>query len=746
MAKTVYEPGELDRVRNKLGSIDPNEAKRMAERLGGEVGVERSTEQSAEGAGKGRIVRKPRKSKGDAGGGSSGGGGGGGGGSSSKGDADSDKSSKRGAKAEDSSADDPKVPLKVNYAERLKMDKYAAQEEFDVKSSVQVFFSSFSFFKRPEDYVSSFFVVKRMPQYYQKIELLVQATRTMFPRNNRSINDQVQKASLFVFTVLDTIRYWDIEHIAADLAGMQTRSRNVKVSELANTLRAVYKPLFILERLNSQAHIKESFKFLYRFLYIENPIKAKDHYEQLIEDAVSAYEIIATSIRYLLYPLLLKMLSSNWVPYENFFLLRRNRFLAFLGAKDDDRIVPKTIVEKENAGDEATGDEAAPPAPDGETGAAAADGAAKPAEAASDGAAKTPEEAAAEAEAAPAEDAKPKSAAETAQKTREEIVQAAQKTLEQSLEFMETLFPKAGWKSVDEFPDIYPYFRSVFNLKKDYELIAPTDAMLQVVILMQVLQNLFFGLRYVSFTGISLPDTGERLDDALSEIVNNWVNHELFFEKEYLNRLNEYCRLLESSDRTSEHTKRLYNELQWTRRLFFFPYYHFDSLGQSPFPRNNTKVVYTDVRRLRKMLTFVAADVEKANKAGGAPVAAICDTINNPWDAYTFQVANPVSKRLNMLLGAKKRNNATLVSLSLTIVTILDQITNFDDSWAYPADVGPLFRSVKGEGIIPQFGVDERIDADLIFKDVIKEQRAAKKRSKIPLDINRAVRYTEYAL
>jgi hypothetical protein len=291
---------------------------------------------------------------------------------------------------------------------------------------------------------------------------------------------------------------------------------------------------------------------------------------------------------------------------------------------------------------------------------------------------------------------------------------------------METLFPKAGWDKLDEFPDIYPYFRSAFSLKKEYQVLAPTDAMLQVIILMRTLQEIFFGLRYVSFTGIVVPHTGERLDEVLGNLINIWPNHEITFEKEYLGRLNEYCRALESSDSNSAYTKRLYSEIQWIRRLYFFPYYHFETFSQSPISRSSVKPVYSDIRKLRKLLTIVVAGIETGNKIGGAAAGALCEGINNPWDTYKFQVANPISKRLNMLLGSKKRNNAVLVSFSLMVVTILDHITNFEESWAYPADVGPLFRSVDGEGRIPQLGVDEKIDADLIFKQVIKEQRAAK--------------------
>ena len=42
--KAIYAPGELSRVRNKLGLLDKEEANRMAEKLGGEIGYERTDE------------------------------------------------------------------------------------------------------------------------------------------------------------------------------------------------------------------------------------------------------------------------------------------------------------------------------------------------------------------------------------------------------------------------------------------------------------------------------------------------------------------------------------------------------------------------------------------------------------------------------------------------------------------------------------------------------------------------------
>jgi hypothetical protein len=76
-----------------------------------------------------------------------------------------------------------------------------------------------------------------------------------------------------------------------------------------------------------------------------------------------------------------------------------------------------------------------------------------------------------------------------------------------------------------------------------------------------------------------------------------------------------------------------------------------------------------------------------------------------------------------MLLGPAKRNNASIVFFSLSAATILDNLINNDASWAYTEDrPGLLFRSIGGDGVTPMFGVDNKLDADQIFKDSLKKK------------------------
>ena len=143
----------------------------------------------------------------------------------------------------------------------------------------------------------------------------------------------------------------------------------------------------------------------------------------------------------------------------------------------------------------------------------------------------------------------------------------------------------------------------------------------------------------------------------------------------------------------------------------------------SSIKKSTIPPLYPEIRRLRKYLTIVASGIEQGSKQGGAEKQAVCKGINNPWAPYNFQVANPLSLRLNALLGQTKRNNASLVYFTLSVVTVLDYFVNNEDSWAYGDNSGTLFRSINGEGIIPQFGVDDKIDADALFKQVMKARK-----------------------
>ena len=698
--KAVYAPGELDRVRDKLGPLDADEAKAIAKKLGGEVGYERSEEEE-----KARQNRRVRHDKVDVRIGDRPGRAGRRVEMLSEFDAEDEKPGKKKSDRRDGTdpADDPSIPIKVGYWERVKMDRLAGQPEFEIKTPSQVFYSVISLFADIVDFVSPIFVTRRMTEYYKKIEVLVISTRNLLPRNNHKRNEKMKKTAPIAYSIIDVIRYWDIEKLSGDLAKIQARPKNAKVSDFADILRVIYKPLFILGRLNLDAHIRSTYKVLYKMLYVENPTEAQNKYQELVRSALIAYSGVQKDISYLLYPLLMKLISPSFVSYNSLFTERKNRYMAFLNVTEDNQIKPEILSLQADSNDPNSGVEQ--PAQNEET-------------------AQAPGIQGSESGGSPDQPKEKEEAISEEEKEKRAAADTERKALERGLNTMEMLFPQSGWDRPSTYPDFYPYFVDIFDLKKGVVNIAPTDPMQQIFILMHSLGELIFGLRYVKF-GSDSGSSGamERVDSILGEIINNWHYYiELCFDKEYLPRIVEYVRILEGSaeERNSPYTKKLITELHLIKRFYLLPFYKFDALVPHTILKKDTVSIYTKIRTLRKYLAAVAAGIDYGNKAGGAAAHAQCDGIENPWEPYVFQVPNPLSIRLDAILGGKAKTNASLIYFCLAIATVLDHLLNNEKSWAYSAPPIPLFRSANGEGVTPLTGVDTKIDADAIFKQAQK--------------------------
>jgi hypothetical protein len=686
----IYAPGELSKVRQKLGVTDQEEAKRMASILGGEVGVERSPEEKKKEESSSLPSKSAKFRRIDVAG------------------EDEESSSGKISKPKVTGpypGDDPSVPAKLNYRERVKIDQYAGQLTFEIKSGMQVLTSVFSFFKEPVDLVNPRFVTNRMNEYYGRIEKLVTSTRNLYPKNNMKRNHQLKRASPFVYKILELIRTWNIEKLAKDIAQLQSRPRTVKVTDFAEVLRDIYKPMFLFEDLKTE-DIKTAFKLVYKVLYIESPMEAKEKYQDIIRTIIAAFMDIRRIVLFGLYPLLMKLISDKFIIYDRFFIERRRRYMAFLNVKESEQLKASDLAPQqiESIDVETLQKNLSEEGEEGE--------------------AEEGEEGSAEKEKEDPNDPKV-----IERKAKEDAEKAEQKALDQGRTALEALFPKAKWEKLEDYPDLFPYFSSVYNMRHGYELISPTDPLQQVAVLTHILEDITMALRYVNFGTIVGPDGSTlKVADEIGDILNNWRRYiEDSFSKDYLPRLSEYCRMLENSEesRTSPYAKKTMNELHWAKRLYFLPYYKFESLGTPSFPKQDVIPTYTMIRKLRKVLTAIAMGIEQGMRAGGAATKAPCSGINNPWEKYSFQVPNPVSKRLDMMLSNDRKNNATLVFFSLSVVTVLDHIVNNENSWAYKNRGGPVFRSIRDEGITPLFGVDEKVDADQIFKESLKKISSA---------------------
>lgn len=656
--KAVYEPGELDKVKQRLGGVDENEARRMQKLLGGEVGYEKTHSASSQDRSRGSSGTRVKAK----------------GGGRIVDVAGEDEVSKRGRSYERRALTLSKIP----YFERVKMDTCCAENQFAIKTPWQVFVSKISFFHSPADMVSPYFIRTMLNEYYEHIETLVTTVRLLLPKNNTDRAGKLKKISVTGFEILDEIRRWKVNQISAEIGKLQTRPRSVYVTDCQNLLREIYRPLYILEDLSVENDIEEAFNKLYKVLFLEKPTDETEKEKMKMRVAVASFKYIRHNIHHLLYPLMMKNIASEFCSYETFFAVNKERIEAFLNAGESDKIRPSHKNELDAIlGEDETAEEETPP-----------------------------------------EEIKFETPEEIAAKEEEARLAAAEtRAMENGLKTLDMLFPKAGWNALNTYPDFLPYFSGILSFRKGCELISPTDPVQLAFVLSAVIEEMLFGFRSIRFKGES---------ESIVSVIEEWnyVFDATFYDG-YIRLIDEYVGVLKSSggNAKSNYAMSLANDIHWARRYYLFPLYEYKSGMPPTFSKKDIKAMFPLVRRLRNALTDIASEVEAVKREGGDATEASCPGIANPWENFAFEIANPISRRIEMLLPKSRRTNVNLIFFVLATVTVLDNHLSNPASIAYTEEHKQLFRSVNNEGREPILWVDKRADVDMIFSEYLAARK-----------------------
>jgi len=110
---------------------------------------------------------------------------------------------------------------------------------------------------------------------------------------------------------------------------------------------------------------------------------------------------------------------------------------------------------------------------------------------------------------------------------------------------------------------------------------------------------------------------------------------------------------------------------------------------------------------------------------GNDPDASV-PGVMNPWEQYKFDIANPVSRRLDAICGGKTskiRTNAMLIHSTLMILNVLDWWINDRTSFAYQESPEYLYRVIEPGSSVPAFGVQARTDVETLFIRHLKENQ-----------------------
>ena len=220
------------------------------------------------------------------------------------------------------------------------------------------------------------------------------------------------------------------------------------------------------------------------------------------------------------------------------------------------------------------------------------------------------------------------------------------------------------------------------------------------------------------------------MGDDIVEAMNDWASyHEDLFDKKYGDYLSNYVnRIYTQKDYVSSQAgKENLNNILWRAKYYYLPHFKFNApLIQKPVNDTKYKPLYSRTDFLKTVLSIIAGRIDEAS-AGKKAVLGVM----NPWDRYQFDLPNSVSKRLDVLLGAKRSDaetaatNANLIKYTLCLISVLDWWINNPASPAYSTDPEILYRISEKDGG-PQFSVEERSDQNQLFTDAIKKAIAAR--------------------
>ena len=663
-----FEPGTIEKTRKAIGPIDQDEAHKMAEVLGGEVLPERAPPIDTKSLPKQRRREPVIKASGLS---------------------SSDVAEKSAALTATSANTKSSASVNqiVSTARRIKtdedlpaltskdlklMDREMMSTEYGIKPNYGLFNVFFRLSPKNREKVTRSFATYKIKKNMEHMQTFIGTIKTFIQMSPDTYKAKIAADPDLKFKFLRTVGKWtmkDIKLLAVDLEG---EGDNVTVAKLIPFVKTTYHELITVYYIGEQqvgAMIKEVFADLAAY-----PNSDQKQLQTLAKQAITEWLHVYQQVIKGMYPLLMRMCSSQYVPFPQFFTSQIGPILQFVGVTKFDLLLP----EKKKK---------------------------------SDADVKAEKEAAAK---------KAEAQAHVAGK-KDELVNAGLKILEQ-------LFPEAGFSHLEEHPDMFPYFQPLYKFTDGFNMLNPQNGLQVTIVLLRVLEDFFQGCRNITFN-LEADEKLSLLKDNLSTAMSEWAEYrEDLFERKYGEYLRNFVNQLYSKNDygKTQYGKEALSNMLWQTKYYFLPHFQFTQiLLEKPANDGKYKPLCARTDYLRTVFTTLARRIDENASSKKAVLGVL-----NPWDRYRFDIPNVISKRLDVLLGAKRQTdtsatNANLIKYTLCIIAVLDWWLNNPESPAYTTDSRYIYRISEKDGG-PEFSVPERNDQNQLFAAAVKRAIAAR--------------------
>lgn len=663
-----FAPGTFEQTRRNIGPLDPQEALEMQKKLGGEILPERSAPIDPSTLPKSRSSRivvggKVRTS----------------------GMTSSDATAKAAANSSSSSSDSVAKVRKTDAdlpalsARNLKlMNRLMQSDEYAIKPDYGFLNFLFSSGKNKEKVTRKFgsYTLKR---HVDHLQAFITTVKTFIQVSPATYKAKIATEPDLKFKFLRTVGKWTLRDIKVMLLQIEEQSSELTIPMLIPITREIYKEVITIYYIGEQK-ISDTIKEIFTDI-CEYPKIDKKKLETLAKQGVTEWIYVYDQIIKGMYPLLMRMCSTEYVEFPKFFTQQLTQILNFLGISKFDLLAPekrKKISEEKKSDEE-----------------------------------KKPEEDVKEEEKKKEEDIPGK---------RDEIVEAGLKILDQ-------LFPDSGFNRLESHPDMYPYFQPLYKFDDGFNMLSQDNGIQVTLVLIKILEDLFHGCRNIEFN-IKADEKLGALPDSITNVMSDWsYYYEDCFNKNYGEDLRSFMNTLytQSDYASTNYGKELINKMYWACKFYFLPHLKFNAPTLTkPRADNKYSPLYNRTNYVRRVFTVLAGRIDE-NSAEKKPVLGVL----NPWNRYNFEIPNVISKRLDVLLGAKHDDattaatNANLIKYTLCIIAVLDWWINNKTSPAYSSDASKFYRSSKDGS--PDFSAKERTDQNQLFAESVKKAIAARK-------------------
>ena len=662
--KAIYEPGELDKVRKNLGDISPEEAKRVASVLGGEIGIEKTPQYDNFSKGRGIYVKTKQ---------------------------DRPLVTKSQIPSFDDKPAEPIVKAitlpNISPKDKSIIDKLMASPEYKIKRPQNFINFLLSIGKNP-DRVSGDFISITLLNYIGHIQKFTSCVKRLMSAGSDLYKEKIKTIFSTKYKMLNYVTKIDL-NITQDLYKQLVKTPNqITVARLIPFIKSIYKPLITLYFLGEN-RITTYIKTAYAEIAPDSKVP-DETLLQYTKEACSEWIYINGQVIKGLYPLLLRMCGTEFVPYPKFLNTKISKILAFLDMTKFDLILPDDKKNKDDI---------------------------KSVAAKAEGNLQSIEEESGEAK-------KEEASENSSEKPKEEApVNDAFPVVEQGLDLLEKIFPSAGWQNLGK-EDLFPYFQPLYQFSDGFNLLPPQNPMQVTIVLVRILEDFFQACRHINFTLDKGPEF-ESYKDTLSDVFAEWsLYREVLFDKDYLSELKEYVNQIysEANFKKLPYAKKKMSNMQWQIKNMFLPHLSFDLVFMERPNKDGTyRPLQLRVEYLKAIFSTLISRVDGSSKdSSGAP---------NILEKYHFDIPNVVSKRIDVLLGGRKSKNVTnlnLLKYTLSIICVLDWWINNENSPAYEVDNEIPYRISLEDGS-PIFSVPLRSDQNNLFIKSVKARANATK-------------------